>query len=234
MSLPISIVIPVLDERAALEVSLQSLQPLRARGHEVIVVDGGSRDNSLALARRLADRAVMSGAGRALQLNAGAEFARHEVLLFLRPGAQLPENADELVAQALAPETARWGRFDIRFATQQPLYQLLALGINWYSHLRGIASGSQAIFVQREHFERVGSHDRIPVLEDITLSRKLRHFARPARIKQPLRVPLPGATAGGVLRALVQQWWLRAAFSCGADPFRLAEGQEAAAGKNRE
>lgn len=219
----LSFILPVLNEGPGLEAGLQALQELRARGHELIVVDGGSRDGSLTPARRLSDRVVMSGAGRALQLNAGAEYAQHEVLVFLQPGLRLPHEADTLIAAALAPQAARWGRFDLRLQHPALVYRVLERGINWRSRLSGIALAEQAIFVEREYFERVGCHDRLPLFEDLTLCRKLLHFAAPACIAQPVLVE-PRRWAGrGVLRGVLQDWRLRAAFRLGADPFQLAD-----------
>jgi rSAM/selenodomain-associated transferase 2 len=223
MTQPISIIMPVLNEGDGLEATLQSLQPLRARGHEVIVADGGSRDRSLTIARRNADRVVMSGAGRALQMNAGAEYAKHEILLFLHADTQLPEAADALVQAALAPQAARWGRFDLRLDHPHPVYRLIETSINWRSHISGVATGDQAIFVEREYFERVGCYDRLPLMEDVTLSKKLLHFARPARITTPVVSSARRWEQGGVLRTILLMWQLRTAFFFGADPFRLAE-----------
>lgn len=226
MSEPISVIVPVLDAAAELDAALQALQPLRARGHQVIVVDGGSRDNSLSIARRQADRVVMCGAGRALQMNAGAEFAKHEILLFLDLGTQLPEGADELIHAALAAQAAPWGHFEVRLDHPHPVYRCIERGINWRSRLSGIATGEQAIFVRREHFERVGCYDRLPLLEDVTLSRKLLHFTRPARITTPVLGWVRRWEEGGVLRTVLSQWRLHAALLCGADPFRLARRQQ--------
>jgi rSAM/selenodomain-associated transferase 2 len=223
LSTPISIIVPTLNESAAIEPALLALQPLRARGHEVIVVDGGSRDNTLSFARKHADRAVMSGAGRALQMNAGAEYAKHEILLFLHADTLLPESADQLIHAALAPEEKCWGRFDVRLDHSHPVYRLIETSINWRSHLSGVATGDQAIFVERKFFERVGSYDRLPLMEDVTLSKKLRHFARPARITTPVLTSARRWEQRGVLRTILLMWLLRSAFFFGADPQRLAE-----------
>lgn len=219
---PISIVIPVLNEAAILAEALGALQYLRERGHEVIVVDGGSQDNSLSLARKGADRVVMSGASRALQLNAGAEYAKHEVLLFLHADTRLPPDADQLVSAALQPQAARWGRFDIRLDSPRALFRVLERGINWRSYVSGIATGDQAIFVERQYFERVGNFDRIALMEDVALSKKLLHFSRPQRITVPVLTSARRWEKEGVLRTVLLMWRLRAAFSLGADPDRLA------------
>jgi len=121
----ISIIIPVLNEAAALEATLSALQPLRQRGHEVLVVDGGSRDSSVGIARKHADRVLMSGPGRALQMNTGADSSEHPILLFLHADTQLPANADELIHAALQPQSSIWGRFDIRLSSERRIFRLL-------------------------------------------------------------------------------------------------------------
>ncbi|MBS1216424.1 MAG: hypothetical protein H6R20_1398, partial [Proteobacteria bacterium] len=98
----LSIIIPALNEAACIEATLASLAPLRGRGHEVIVVDGGSSDGTARVASPLADRVITAPRGRASQMNAGAAEARGDVLLFLHADSRLPDSADGLVAQALA------------------------------------------------------------------------------------------------------------------------------------
>src|SRR5687767_7912511 len=93
----IIIIIPALNEAAVLEGTMKTLQPLRQRGHEVIVVDGGSRDSTITIARKYADRVLMSGPGRALQMNTGADSSEHPILLFLHADTHLPANADDLI-----------------------------------------------------------------------------------------------------------------------------------------
>ena len=111
----LSIVMPVLDEAAEIEAALQALAPFRARGVEVIVVDGGSSDGTPERARPLADRVIAAPRGRAAQMNAGATAARGDVLLFLHADTRLPDNADRLVLDGLVRSGRCWGRFDVRF-----------------------------------------------------------------------------------------------------------------------
>src|SRR5690242_15204665 len=111
----LSIVMPVLNEAAEIETALRSLSPMRARGCEVVVVDGGSADDTPALAGPLADRVIAAPRGRAAQMNAGAAAAKGGVLLFLHADTRLPEKADVLVREALARSRLVWGRFDVRF-----------------------------------------------------------------------------------------------------------------------
>ncbi len=186
MNAAISIIIPVLDEAASLPDALGALQDLRQRGHEVLVVDGGSRDGSVTIARRLADRVIMSGPGLALQMNAGAESARHETLLFLHPDSRLPADADSLINAALQPPGHIWGRFDLRLSETGLLSRLRETLINWRAAMTGSVSGAQALFVQRTWFERVGGYGGVPTQEDKALSRKLLRHARPQRISAPV------------------------------------------------
>ena len=97
-----SIIVPVLDESPGIVSALMALAPVRQRGAEVIVLDGGSRDGTMALARPLADQVIAAPRGRGAQLNAGAEIARGDVLLFLHADTRLPPDADRLVSRACA------------------------------------------------------------------------------------------------------------------------------------
>ena len=186
MSGSISIIIPVLDEAQRLPATLTALQDLRQRGHEVLVVDGGSLDGSVTIARRLADRVLMSGPGRAQQMNAGAESARHDILLFLHADTQLPANADALITAALQAPGQIWGRFDLRFSGTRMTLRLLERFTTWRSLVTGMARGTQALFVERTWFERVGGYDPVIAGEDTALSRKLKRHSWPARIVQPV------------------------------------------------
>ena len=109
----LSIVMPVLNEAAEIEAALRALAPLRARGVEIIVVDGGSNDGTLALARPLADRVLSAPRGRAMQMNAGETTATGDALLFLHADTRLPDDADRIILAGLKAHA--WGRFGVRF-----------------------------------------------------------------------------------------------------------------------
>src|SRR5688572_18696510 len=112
-SVPLSVIIPSLNEEAEIAATLDALVPMRERGTEVIVVDGGSSDDTVLLARARADLVFAAPRGRALQMNAGAAQSRGRVLLFLHADNHLPESADELIINGLAASGLRWGRFDV-------------------------------------------------------------------------------------------------------------------------
>jgi rSAM/selenodomain-associated transferase 2 len=217
----LSIIVPALDEAQGIVAFLEALQPLRARGHEVIVADGGSRDGTPHLARPLADRVIAASKGRAVQMNAGARRASGSALVFLHADSRLPPDADRSVLRALA--TRPWGRFDVEIAGRHPLLRVVALAMNARSRLTGIATGDQAIFVRRGTFETLGGYAAIPLMEDIELSRRLRRIARPVCLRVRLCTSGRRWESRGVVRTILLMWRLRLAYYFGADPARLAE-----------
>jgi rSAM/selenodomain-associated transferase 2 len=217
----LSIVIPALDEALALPPLLAALQPLRARGCELIVVDGGSRDGTPALARPGADLLLATEPGRAGQMNAGAAAARGEALLFLHADTHLPAQADSLVQQALA-RGSLWGRFDVHIVGRARLLKLVAALMNRRSRWTGIATGDQAIFVRRDVFERVGGFPAQPLMEDIELSRRLLRLGRPACLRPPVLTSGRRWETRGVWRTILLMWRLRWRYWRGESPAVLA------------
>jgi rSAM/selenodomain-associated transferase 2 len=183
----------------------------------VIVVDGGSEDDTVAVAARLADRVLQSGRGRARQMNAGAGVAAGELLWFLHADTL----ADHRVLGQLQ-EAARlnrsWGRFDVRLAGRPAMLSVVAWMMNRRSCWTGIATGDQGIFVQRRLFESVGGFPEMPLMEDVALSRRLKRHARPACLRGPLLTSGRRWERDGVWRTIVLMWRLRLAYACGADP----------------
>ena len=218
----LSIIMPVLDEAEVIADALQALAAYRQRGVEVIVVDGGSRDRTPDIARALADRVIAAPRGRAAQMNAGAAHARGGVLLFLHADTRLPGDADRLVLEAIERSDRPWGRFDVAIAGRSPLLAMVAFTTNLRSRLTGIATGDQAMFATREAFTRAGGFPDIALMEDIALSRRLKH------ISPPLCLWDKASTSGrrweqrGVLRTIMLMWRLRLAYFLGAEPAALA------------
>jgi rSAM/selenodomain-associated transferase 2 len=216
----LSIIIPVLNEAAGLVPFLASLSELRARGAELIVVDGGSSDGTAALAAPLADLVVHSKSGRANQMNAGAAQAHGQALLFLHADTFLPADADVLIASAL--NDSHWGRFDVRFDGTHPLMPVIAAMMNLRSRMTGIATGDQAMFMWRDTFHRVGGFAAIPLMEDIEISKRLMRIGRPGCIRQPVTTSSRRWEKHGVVRTVLLMWRLRLAYFFGADPRTLA------------
>ncbi len=204
----LTVVMPALDEAPAIAATLQALAPLRARGHELIVVDGGSSDATAALAADAADAVLHSPRGRARQMNAGAAAARGDVLLFLHADTRLPEGADAAIARALQAG-ARWGRFDVRIEGRSVWFPLIGALMNLRSRLTGIATGDQALFVEHRLFQQLGGYAELPLMEDVELSTRLRAVARPACLRERVLTSGRRWESRGVWRTIVLMWRLR-------------------------
>jgi len=215
--LKLSIVVPALDEADRIETALRALAPLRGRGCEVIVVDGGSADATRELAEPLCDRVVSSARGRAAQMNCGVRHASGEALLFLHVDTLLPPDSDLLIDKAL--ENRLWGRFDVEIEGSHRLLKVVAWAMNLRSRLSGIATGDQAIFVRRDAFP---GFEPIALMEDIAFSREMKRRGVPACLRQRVRTSGRRWEKRGVVRTVVLMWRLRLLYYLGARPERLA------------
>lgn len=217
----LSIVLPVLNEATGIEATLAALQTMRDRGAEVVVVDGGSSDDTLNLSRPLADQVLRSNAGRAQQMNAGARAAKGHVLTFLHADTVLPAQGDTLVLDAVE-HGARWGRFDVSISGEHWMLPVVAFMMNWRSRLTGIATGDQAIFVERSVFNQLGGFPEQPLMEDIALSAKLRKISRPACLRPRAVTSGRRWETRGVWRTILLMWHLRWRYWRGEQAHTLA------------
>ena len=217
MAARLTLVVPVLNEAPGLAASLQALAPLRSRGHELIVVDGGSDDASASIAAPLADRVLRAPRGRAVQMNAGARAASGDVLVFVHADTRLPPQAEEEILSSL--DKHRWGRFDVAIEGRHPGLRVVAAAMNLRSRLSGIATGDQAIFVRRAEFP---GFPEIALMEDVALSRVLKRRGRPACLRSRVRTSGRRWESRGVLRTVLLMWRLRLLYWLGVAPERLA------------
>ena len=217
----LAVIIPCLNESERITATLQLLQTLRAQGHQVIVVDGRSEDNSAELARPLADQVVVARRGRAAQMNCGANLSNADVLLFLHADTSLPENAAEIISQRLAASNRQWGRFDVQLSGRALWLRIIEFMMNLRSRLTDIATGDQAIFVRRGLFNQVGGYPDIPLMEDIELSKRLKQHGKPLCLKDKVITSSRRWEQEGIWRTILLMWRLRLAYFLGADPNRL-------------
>jgi rSAM/selenodomain-associated transferase 2 len=213
----ISVVIPALDEASLIA---DAVAAARRHAGEVVVVDGGSRDDTRVRALAAGARVFEAPRGRASQMNAGASQARGEVLLFLHADCRLPAEAARAIAGARA-RGHRWGRFDVRLDSPRPALRVVGALMNLRSRLSGIATGDQAIFVERTLWQQAGGFAPIPLMEDVELTARLRRMARCACLRERVTVSARRWEQRGVARTVVEMWLWRAAYALGVSPQRL-------------
>ena len=227
MSARLSVIIPTLDEEASVARAIRSCR--EAGPCEVIVVDGGSRDRTVEIARAEADAVIIAPRGRAAQMNAGAAVARGEVLLFLHADTLLPAGAAAAVLRALEDRAVVGGAFRVRLAPSRAAgrYVRAALGITGRmigarAAVSRSYSGDQAIFVRAEGFRGLGGYPDVPLMEDVEMSRRMRRAGRTVLL--PLRVESSGRRweAWGPLRTVLFMWRLRVGHLLGRTPSRSA------------
>jgi rSAM/selenodomain-associated transferase 2 len=217
----LAIVIPALNEAA----NLSRLLPDLARGcpgADIVVVDGGSGDDTAAVVARLpGPRLLESARGRAVQMNHGAREARGDTLLFLHADTRLPDGAARAIEQTLAEPGVVGGRFDVRFDNERTLFRVIAWFMNTRSRASGICTGDQAIFVRRADFEAVGGYPDIPLMEDIELSRRLKRRGKLRALRLRVTTSARKWEREGPLRTIGLMWALRFLHFCGVAPARL-------------
>jgi len=224
----LSIIIPVLDEGERIAATLDPLGELRALGVEVIVVDGGSRDATVQRARLRADRVLAGPHGRAAQMNAGAEKATGDVLLFLDPDTRLPKAAEHLILDGLARSGQVWGCFKVEYEGGNMLHWLVAALMNLRTLITGGATGDQAIFVQQDVFTALGGFPVIPLMENVALCQGLKVNGRPLRLSARTVASCRRWQPLGVLPTAWLLMRLRLAYAFGTDPTELAVRYRAA------
>jgi len=215
----ISVVVPVLNEEKKIPDLLSHLQIFREQGHEIIIVDGGSRDNSLMLAQESADSVIISRAGRALQMNSGASIAKGDVFLFLHSDTVLPDNALQLISNNF--QRPFWGRFDIRLSSDKFIFRIIETFINLRSRLTSINTGDQAIFVDSQLFHSVGGFPEIALMEDIAISKKLKSITSPICLKRRVITSSRRWENRGVITTVLLMWKLRLYYFFGVSPDKL-------------
>ncbi len=218
----LSVIIPCLNEAEGIADTLQALAALRARGAEIVVVDGGSSDGTPEIAHPHADHVISAARGRARQMNAGAKHARGDILLFLHADCRLPESADAAITDGLNRAQARWGRFDVTLTGAHPLLKVVGTMMNLRSRLTGVATGDQGLFVTRSLLEAAGGFPEIALMEDVAMSKRLKRYGKPLCLRHRMRVSGRRWEKHGVLRTIVLMWRLRLEYWLGADPEKLA------------
>ncbi|QLE56162.1 TIGR04283 family arsenosugar biosynthesis glycosyltransferase [Nostoc sp. TCL26-01] len=176
----ISIIIPTLNEAGNIKQVITNIQP--RTNIEIIVVDGGSQDDTVALAESFGVKVISSSPSRALQMNAGAAIANGNILLFLHADTRLPVGFDEMIRSVLQQPGVVAGAFTLRIDGSGLPLRLVELGVKWRSHFLQMPYGDQAIFITKEFFIQIGYFPEIPIMEDFELIIRLKHIGKIAII----------------------------------------------------
>ena len=214
----VSFVIPVLNEEAGIVALLQDLRR-RYPGSELIVVDGGSSDGTVAAAMPLSDQLLLAEPGRAAQMNLGGQVAKSEYVLFLH--ADSCPGIDAAGLEACLAHGPQWGFCRVRLSGHQAVFRIIEWFMNQRSRLSRVATGDQMLFLRTSLFQHTGGFDAIPLMEDIAYCKRLRRLARPLVINVPVTTSSRRWEEQGVASTVLRMWLLRLAYFLGVPPARL-------------
>ena len=229
----ISIVVPVLNEAARIDACLDhALAQAYATGQivEVIVVDGGSTDGTVARAKAREEKLgpdrirviAATRRGRARQLNAGAREAKGDVVVFLHVDTELPPDAVTRIARAV-DDGADYGWFTVRIASRDPRLRFASRIWSMRSKLFVSSTGDQAQFFRRDFFFRAGAYPPFDLCEDLAILRHARRIGRHTCIDAPVTTSARRWEANGVGRTIAKMWKLRIGYHLGVRPEQLAK-----------
>ena len=215
----ISVILPVLNEEKTISRTLAAVMALHP--HEIIVVDGGSADRTRRICVEAGAKVLMTGPGRARQMNRGALDASGDVLLFLHADTRLPASALRDIAAALNDARYVGGRFDVELDSDRWLLKVVGFMISLRSRLSNVGTGDQAIFVRREILAELGGFPDMPLMEDIAFCRMLRRAGKVACLRSKVVTSARRWEAGGVWRTIFKMWTLKLLYLAGVPPARL-------------
>ena len=215
----VSIIVPLFNEEAVVSRLIDQLAELDAE--QIIIVDGGSTDATRSLMENAGYQVVNSPAGRARQMNTGAKAATQRMLLFLHADTKLPKSYKSELAKADV-----WGRFDVSFFGSSTGMKVVAFFMNLRSRISGVATGDQAIFVDRDVFESIGGFPDFQLMEDVALCKRLRQLHRPFSSRAKVVTSARRWEQNGIMQTILKMWWYRLAYFFGVSPSKLRQGYD--------
>lgn len=204
MSQKISIIIPVLNESRILRSTLGRLRI--TDNEELIVVDGGSSDETTSIASEYTGKVYTARSGRAHVMNHGAQKASGDILLFLHADCVLPDRAFHLIRDLLKDRRTVAGAFSLRVDAPDLRFRAIEMGTRIRSRLTRLLYGDQAMFLRKETFDSIGGFAPIPLMEDIEITQRLRGKGEIVFLRQQVTVSARRWLAEGALYTTLRDW----------------------------
>ena len=216
-----TVVVPVLNEAASLASFLTALLARLDQHWQVIVVDGGSVDGTIDIARQFPVRLVHSAPGRARQMNAGvAAGIDSDLILFLHSDTRLPSPVlPEL--NAFFHSSQQWGFFRVQLDSPLRLLALVSTLMNWRSRFSGIGTGDQGLLVRTQFWLNSGGFADLPLMEDVEFCRRVKKQAPPFYSRLKVLVSARKWERQGPIKTILLMWVIRLAYVLGVAPQRL-------------
>jgi rSAM/selenodomain-associated transferase 2 len=214
----LSIIIPTLNEELSLG---QTLASVSSHAHEIIVVDGGSKDGTVEIAHKYAPVVLDSKRGRGLQQHMGACHAQCNILLFLHADTLLPKGFETMIARTLSDSKTVFGAFHLGHHPSTAFLNLVALVSNLRSLLLKMPYGDQGLFMRRSDYFRVGGFKDLPLMEDVDLVRRLNRIGKFKLVKAKVRTSARRYDRNGIFYTTVRNWSLIIRYLLGQSPERL-------------
>ncbi len=220
----ISVIIPVLHEQAVINATIAHLRAIRSDERpEIIVVDGDADADTLPVIKDSGVRRLAAGAGRAVQMNAGAAAARGDIVLFLHADTQLPAGAFGRITGCMEGDRFVGGAFDLGIGSEGLAFRIIEKAASLRSRFTRVPYGDQAIFVRSGYFHRIGGYREMPLMEDVDLMRRIRRaggriFIIPERVRTSGR----RWAREGVARCTIRNRTIMLLYLMGVSPQRLA------------
>ncbi|MEH1782343.1 MAG: TIGR04283 family arsenosugar biosynthesis glycosyltransferase [Nostoc sp.] len=215
----ISIIIPAINEAVNIKEAITTTQP--STNIEVIVVDGGSKDNTVEIAQSFGVKVISSSPGRAVQMNVGALAASGEILLFLHADSCLPTGFDDMIRTALQQPGIVAGAFKLRIDASLFSLRWVEWGVNVRSHFYQMPYGDQAIFLTKEVFQQIGGFPELVIMEDFELMRRLKRIGRIVIIPTPVVTSARRWLQKGVFKTTLLNQIVITAYLLGVSPERI-------------
>ncbi|MEH2196603.1 MAG: TIGR04283 family arsenosugar biosynthesis glycosyltransferase [Nostoc sp.] len=216
----ISIIIPTLNEAGNIKEAIATTEP--NTNIEVIIVDGGSKDDTIEIAKSLNVKVISSSPSRAVQMNTGAIAATGDILLFLHADTRLPIGFDEMIRTALQQPGNVAGAFKLQIDASLFSLRWVELGVNLRSHFCQMPYGDQAIFLTKEIFQQIGGFPEFPIMEDFELIRRLKPIGRIVIISTPVLTSARRWLQKGVFKTTLLNQIVIIAYFLGVSPERIS------------